>query len=200
MFYLCFHNATASKVYHFANFLALLSFSCRIALEHLDCCLWQLNLQGKAADQFRHLALGALKALEGLHAEGYVHRDVKLENFAVRKCRSTNEYQVCCLDFGLILPYKVFPPEGDKIDYLQYIGELFLFLKSERYPLQRYKEKCRQLTELVLIILLFSPFFLLGTLEYSSERQLQDYMVGPADDLESLGYSILELYIGEPWW
>ncbi len=140
MFSFCFHNATGLNVYHFAHFLALLIFSCRIALEHLDCCLWQLNLQGKAADQFRHLALGALKALEGLHAEGYVHRDVKLENFAVRKCRSSNEYQVCCLDFGLILPYKIFPPEGDKIDYLQYIGKLFCFSNPKDIPCKGTKK------------------------------------------------------------
>lgn len=25
-------------------------------------------------------------------------------------------------------------------------------------------------------------------------------MVGPADDLVSLGYCLLELYIGESWW
>ena len=46
------------------------------------------------------------------------------------------------------------------------------------------------------------PFFLLfpaGTYEFASERQLEQRILGPADDLESLGYALLELYVGHSW-
>ncbi|KAL4526073.1 hypothetical protein Ndes2526B_g01106 [Nannochloris sp. 'desiccata'] len=130
-----------------------------IALEHLHSCLWSLNTKGQASNQFRHLALGALKALECLHAEGYVHRDIKLENIALRKDAVSGELEVCLIDFGLLFWYYTIESEGEN-DSLPYVG----------------------------------------TLEYSSDRQLQERMIGPADDLISLGYCILELYMGVSWW
>lgn len=39
-----------------------------------------------------------------------------------------------------------------------------------------------------------------GTREYASERQLLDKPLGPADDVESLGYALLDLWRGEQWW
>ena len=100
------------------------TLSCRIALEHLHSCLWSLNTTGETAYQFRHLALGALKALEGLHAEGFIHRDVKLENFAVREDAVSGELEVCLIDFGLLLSYSTIEPEGES-DTLKYIGKVF---------------------------------------------------------------------------
>jgi serine/threonine protein kinase len=127
-----------------------------IALERLRGCLRSLTLSGEAASEFRHLVLGALDALEGFHAEGYVHRDVKLENFAVRKDPTSGKSEVCLIDFGLLVEYATTEPEDDYQTYT-------------------------------------------GTQEFSSDRQLKEQMVGPADDLESLGYTILHLYMGESW-
>lgn len=103
--------------------------SCRIALEHLHSCLLSLNTEGEAAYQFRHLALGALKALEGLHTEKSIHRDVKLENFAVRKDAVSGELEVCLIDFGLLLGYTNIQREGEH-DTLKYIGKVSPFLAS----------------------------------------------------------------------
>jgi serine/threonine protein kinase len=98
-------------------------------LEKLYGCLWDLNNRGEAADIFRHLCLGAFKALEDFHAESLVHRDIKPENFAVRENAVTGKFEVCLIDFGLVMPYTTLEPEDKKLDYLQYIGKFpFFFL------------------------------------------------------------------------
>jgi tRNA A-37 threonylcarbamoyl transferase component Bud32 len=45
-----------------------------------------------------------LSSLQNLHAEGYIHRDVKLENFCVRQTRAA-PLEVCLIDFGLVMDY-----------------------------------------------------------------------------------------------
>ena len=52
---------------------------CRLVLERLGSSLHVLNGSNDGARLFQRLALGMLSALQGLHAEGYIHRDVKLE-------------------------------------------------------------------------------------------------------------------------
>jgi hypothetical protein len=39
-----------------------------------------------------------------------------------------------------------------------------------------------------------------GTYNYASDRQLREVTLGRADDIECLGYALLELYLGKPWW
>jgi hypothetical protein len=51
------------------------------------------------------LARGALDALEALHAAGFIHRDVKLENFATRRAAAATP-AVVLLDFGGALPWE----------------------------------------------------------------------------------------------
>lgn len=84
--------------------------------------MWGLNAKGESASQFRHLILGAFDALKGLHTEGYVHRDVKLENFAVRKNAPSGELEVCLIDFGLLMSYNTIEREGED-DKLIYEGK-----------------------------------------------------------------------------
>jgi hypothetical protein len=51
------------------------------------------------------LARGALDALEALHGAGFIHRDVKLENFATRRAAAAAP-AVVLLDFGGALPWE----------------------------------------------------------------------------------------------
>ena len=50
-----------------------------IALELMGPSIHAMNVRGRTKSDFRVLALDALRAVEGLHAEGYIHRDIKPE-------------------------------------------------------------------------------------------------------------------------
>ena len=62
------------------------------------------------------IALESLKAIEALHKQGWVHRDIKPGNFLIR---DDKDYPICLIDFGLCRRYidkktgKIIPPRED---------------------------------------------------------------------------------------
>ena len=48
-----------------------------ISMEYLGPSFHGLNKIGVAVPLFRHLAIGAVTALEQFHSKGFIHRDIK---------------------------------------------------------------------------------------------------------------------------
>ena len=107
-----------------------------------------------------------MACVQALHVEGYLHRDIKSDNFLTRP--KTKRYLdesdpdipgIVLIDYGFVVPIL----SARSIDKL-------------RYP--RFR----------------------GTPEMASRRQLLQLPIGPSDDLESLGYTLLEMYHGKEIW
>lgn len=141
----------------------------RLLLERLGHSLFTIFCHPEEHDidtSFLHCARGALACVKALHEQGYIHRDIKGENFVTRvrkeKFQDENSKKdpgVVLLDYGFVMP-----------------------IPLARCTTHKYYKKFR------------------GTPETASQRQLQQLPLGPADDLESLAYALLEMYHGKQIW
>lgn len=65
------------------------------------------------------IALECVDLLEYIHSKGFIHRDVKPENFLIGS--KVNEEQLYIIDFGLSKRYKD-PKTGQHIAFKKYKG------------------------------------------------------------------------------
>lgn len=136
-------------------------------VEHADAAFLFMELLDGTVNDFTSLnsrrillcGMDIAGALAHLHSLGYVHRDVKPDNFMVRKGKGTG-YAVVLGDFGLTTS--------------------FLEDCKGHVPERRTSG--------------------VGTIRYASVRVGRGTLPSRRDDIESLAYSLVELYIGSlPW-
>ncbi|KAL3156612.1 Casein kinase 1-like protein hd16 [Trebouxia sp. C0009 RCD-2024] len=80
-----------------------------MVMDILGPSLWDVwNSQGQVMSQemVSCIAVEALTILEKLHAKGYVHGDVKPENFLLGQANTTNEKRLYLVDLGLATRWK----------------------------------------------------------------------------------------------
>ncbi|KAI1122170.1 kinase-like domain-containing protein [Nemania abortiva] len=78
-----------------------------IVLEHYDCDIGEISKkQGLSTREAKYLGSRVLKALCALHANGYIHTDVKPDNILVNLCSSSDIRftDVCLADLGDVIP------------------------------------------------------------------------------------------------
>jgi len=147
----------------------------------------------------QQLALGMLSAVEGLHKEGYIHRDIKPGASCIYYCpptpRSTSTSIPCRTVFTSAL----------SIFFLIRCLQIFL---SQNFMTKTDPSSWGPTVAMIDFGLVkewvpgswdgFESFC--GTHEYASSRQLKNRRVGPADDLESLCYTLFTcLTHSLPW-
>lgn len=105
-----------------------------------------------------------LHRIRHLHLRGFIHRDVKPENFLMGL--SHNEITCYLIDFGLARRYRFRHPDDRTLRHI---------------PFRRGRS-------------------FIGTAKYSSTNSHRNVELSRRDDLESLGYVIIELINGHlPW-
>ncbi|KAI8104432.1 hypothetical protein M9434_002988 [Picochlorum sp. BPE23] len=126
-----------------------------MSMELLDASLVDVPPDSTNLDRGK-MYVQMIDALESLHELGHLHRDVKPENFMIRR-RQGREEEVVLIDYGLV----------------QSIEACSVDTGSWKF--------C-------------------GTVPFASDRQLLGLPTGPADDLESLVYSIIVMELESvPW-
>ena len=79
-----------------------------IVLEYMDCSLTNF-LKGKSIEEFVQICMKMQDCLEEFHRSGYVHLDVKPDNFMIKNG------QIKLIDFGLSQKY--INKDGDHINF-----------------------------------------------------------------------------------
>ncbi|CAK0753731.1 hypothetical protein CVIRNUC_002242 [Coccomyxa viridis] len=91
-----------------------------LIMELLGPSLWDLCKEKEpilSVEFVAYIAIEALQILEGLHVKGYVHGDIKPENFLMGHPDSPNAKELYLVDLGLSRRYKA--PNGEHFPYRQ---------------------------------------------------------------------------------
>ena len=114
-------------------------------------------------DFYIKIAIQMISRIEFLHSQGFIHCDIKPENFALSLGNNNNkDIIVYLIDFGLVEPY--------------------INLKTKEHKKLKEKEGHK------------------GTMDFCSMNSHMELTLSRRDDLESLAYCLLFLWLGKlPW-
>ncbi|KAI3984150.1 hypothetical protein MKX01_011104 [Papaver californicum] len=131
------------------------------------------------------IAMEAIAILERIHLKGFVHGDVKPENFVLGQPGTADEKKLFLVDLGLASRWKG-TSSNQHVDYDQK-PDIFRFVSFQfSYPFVHY--------------LYFKTLLNRGTIRYASVHAHLGRTLSRRDDLESLAYTLVYLLKGGlPW-
>ncbi|KAL5226338.1 hypothetical protein ABZP36_014603 [Zizania latifolia] len=151
------------------------------------CDVWNSLGQAMSPHMGACIAVEAILILEKLHSKGFVHGDVKPENFLLGLPRSPNEKKLFFIDLGLASKWK--ESSGQRVDYDQ---------RPDVFRLATFSLHLFIISHLFLLIYFFVCFR--GTIRYASVHAHLSRTGSRRDDLESLSYTLIFLIRGRlPW-
>uniref|UniRef100_A0A453M1E3 non-specific serine/threonine protein kinase n=1 Tax=Aegilops tauschii subsp. strangulata TaxID=200361 RepID=A0A453M1E3_AEGTS len=135
------------------------------------------------------IAIDAISILEKIHSKGFIHGDVKPENFLLGQPGSAQEKKLFLINFGLASNWKW--KRGSSSMHVQYDQrpDIFRFVLTT-FSVQNYG------TNLTSLLLTFPR----GTISYASVHAHLGRTGSRRGDLESLAYTLIFLLRGSlPW-
>ncbi|KAF8407035.1 hypothetical protein HHK36_006160 [Tetracentron sinense] len=154
--------------------------------------VWNSSNQMLSEEMVACIAVEAISILEKLHSRGFVHGDIKPENFLLGQPKTPDEKKLYLVDLGLASRWKS-ASSGRHVDYDQRPDVFRLVVGTP------FTNICalRQLPYLMgATVLLFDR----GTVRYASVHAHLGRTGSRRDDLESLAYTLIFLLRGKlPW-
>ncbi|KAK6235689.1 hypothetical protein SCA6_011026 [Theobroma cacao] len=139
--------------------------------------VWNSSGQAMSAEMVACIAVESLSILEKMHSKGYVHGDVKPENFLLGQPSTPQEKKLFLVDLGL--------------------GEFFSYVLSTLHvAATKWKDSSSGLH----VDYDQRPDMFRGTVRYASVHAHLGRTASRRDDLESLAYTLIFLHRGRlPW-
>ncbi|KAG6739418.1 hypothetical protein POTOM_057014 [Populus tomentosa] len=158
--------------------------------------VWNNNSHTMSIEMVACIAIEAISILEKMHSRGYVHGDVKPENFLLGPPGTSEEKKLFLVDLGLgkllNLPVNVAPETFFRDDgCLMFIPVVACFLTATRW---------RDSSTGLHVEYDQRPDVFRGTVRYASVHAHLGRTGSRRDDLESLAYTLIFLLRGRlPW-
>nr|XP_034924952.1 casein kinase 1-like protein HD16 isoform X1 [Populus alba] len=149
--------------------------------------VWNSLGQSMSPNMAACIAVEAISILEKLHMKGFVHGDVKPENFLLGQPGTADEKKLYLIDLGLASRWKD-ASSGQHVDY------------DQRPDVFRCGFFSFMLNNLFLNIQILTHLSGRGTIRYASVHAHLGRTGSRRDDLESLAYTLIFLIKGRlPW-
>eukprot|EP01018_Ginkgo_biloba_P040185 Gb_03091 [translate_table: standard] len=152
--------------------------------------VWNSSGQAMSTEMVACIAVEAISILEKLHMKGYVHGDVKPENFLLGQPGTADEKKLFLIDLGLATRWRD-KTSGQHVDY------------DQRPDVFRHVAPATSITSTSNVGSLILPCFWaahIGTVRYASVHAHLGRTGSRRDDLESLAYTLIFLLRGRlPW-
>ncbi|KAK6772675.1 hypothetical protein RDI58_027913 [Solanum bulbocastanum] len=154
--------------------------------------VWNSSGQAMSAEMVACIAVESLSILSIMHAQGYVHGDVKPENFLLGQPSTPQEKKLFLVDLGLATKWR----ENVKGPHVVYDQRPDMFRSVICSVILNHKfDLCH-----LFCLSTFCEWTSRGTVRYASAHAHLGRTASRRDDLESLAYTLIFLHRGRlPW-